>query len=124
MARRKGKSISFDAMIKFFIQYYNIPTRKDIEKLMTRIDRLEALIKAHSPAAGGLRGSDATPAGKAAETSADLTLEVIKRARKGVGFAEIQARTGFDEKKLRNIIFRLSKAGKIVRISRGVYTAA
>ena len=45
MARRKGKSISFDAMIKFFMQYYNIPTRKDIDKLMAKMDRLEALIK-------------------------------------------------------------------------------
>ncbi len=34
MARKKGKSISFDAMVKFFMQYYNIPTRKDIDKLM------------------------------------------------------------------------------------------
>ena len=45
MARKKGKSISFDAMIKFFMQYYNIPTKKDIEKLIERMDRLEKVIK-------------------------------------------------------------------------------
>ena len=45
MARRKGKSISFDAMVKFFMQYYNIPTKKDIEKLIERMDRLEKVIK-------------------------------------------------------------------------------
>ena len=45
MARKKGKSISFDAMVKFFMQYYNIPTKKDIEKLVERMDRLEKVIK-------------------------------------------------------------------------------
>jgi len=44
MTRRKGKSVSFDAMVKFFMQYYNIPTKKDIEKLIERMDRLEKVI--------------------------------------------------------------------------------
>ena len=56
--------------------------------------------------------------------SFDQALEVIKRFKKGVGFAEIQARTGFEEKKLRNIIYRLHKMGKIVRKTRGLYIAA
>ncbi len=60
----------------------------------------------------------------AADLPADITLDVIKRFRKGAGFAEIQARTGFGEKKLRNIIFRLHKMGKIVRKSRGIYLAS
>ena len=42
----------------------------------------------------------------------------------GLGFAEIQAKTAFDEKKIRNIIFRLNKTGKIKRKSRGIYIAA
>jgi len=45
MARRKGKSISFDAMIKFFMQNYDIPTKRDMDKILARIDQLEALIK-------------------------------------------------------------------------------
>ena len=129
MTKRKGKSVSFDAMVKFFLQYYNIPTRKDIDKLMAKMDRLEKLIK---PTVAGksrrVSGSKAARgraiAGRSAETSADITLDVIKRFRKGVGFAEIQARTGFGEKKLRNIIFRLHKMEKIVRKSRGIYLAS
>jgi len=61
------------------------------------------------------------PARKAAMTSSDMVLDVIKRFRKGVSFAQVQERTGFEEKKLRNIIFRLHKMGKIVRKSRGIY---
>ena len=45
MPRRKGKAISFDAMVKFFMQNYNIPTKKDVDQLMIRMDRLENLIK-------------------------------------------------------------------------------
>ena len=41
----------------------------------------------------------------------------------GTDFATIQAKTDFDEKKIRNIIFRLNKIGKIKRKSRGIYIA-
>jgi len=64
------------------------------------------------------------PNGRTAMTSSDEALEVIKRFKKGVGFANIQARTGFEDKKLRNIIYRLHKMGKIVRQSRGLYIAS
>lgn len=130
MAKKRGKSVSFDAMIKFFMQYYNIPTRKDIDSLMAKMDRLELLIKSSTVSDKGRRTAgiktarSKTSTGKSAMTSSDTALEVIKRFRNGVGFAEIQARTGFADKKLRNIIFRLHKLGKIVRKSRGVYIAS
>jgi hypothetical protein len=130
MVKKKGKSVSFDAMVKFFLQYYNIPTRNDIIKLMDKIDRLEMLIKSSlingkGAAISGIQVSKSkTSTGRTATTSTDSALEVIKRFRKGVGFADIQARTGFEEKKLRNIIYRLHKMGKIVRKSRGLYIAA
>ena len=130
MAKKRGKSVSFDAMIKFFMQYYNIPTRKDIDMLMAKMDRLELLIKSSAVSGKGRRTAgiktarSKTSTGKSAMTSSDTALEVIKRFRNGVGFAEIQARTGFGDKKLRNIIFRLHKLGKIVRKSRGVYIAS
>ena len=130
MAKKRGKSVSFDAMIKFFMQYYNIPTRKDIDMLMAKMDRLELLIKSAAVSGKGRRTAgiktarSKTSTGKSAMTSSDTALEVIKRFRNGVGFAEIQARTGFADKKLRNIIFRLHKLGKIVRKSRGIYIAS
>ena len=130
MAKRKGKSVSFDAMVKFFLQYYNIPRRNDIDKLMAKMDRLEMLIKSSAMtgkggATSGLKASKSRAStGRTVMTSTDRALEVIKRFRKGVGFADIQARTGFEEKKLRNIIYRLHKMDKIVRKTRGLYIAA
>ena len=130
MARKKGKSVSFDAMVKFFMQYYNIPTKKDIEKLVERMDRLEKVIKESELYGKGRRistlnsSTKTTSASRSAATSSNTVLEVIKRFKKGVGFSEIQERTGLGEKKLRNIIYRLHKMKKVARKSRGIYIAS
>lgn len=127
MTRRRGKQVSFDTMVKFFMKSYNIPTRKDVDKIIARIDRLEKLILNLSALKGQrLRGTDMGFAGgraKSVLTATDMVLDVIRRYKNGVGFKEIQAQTGFEEKKIRNIIFRLDKIGKIKRISRGIYVA-
>ena len=47
---------------------------------------------------------------------------VFKGSPKGSNFKTIQAATGLKDKKLRNIIFRLSKDKKIKRVRRGLYT--
>jgi len=130
MARRKGKSVSFDAMVKFFMQYYNIPTKKDIERLIERMDRLENVMKqseffGRGRRIPGVKSSQATASEeKSNETFSNMILNVIKGYKEGVGFSEIQAQTGFGEKKLRNIIYRLHKMGKIVRKRRGFYIAS
>jgi hypothetical protein len=121
MARKKGKSISFDAMVKFFMHTYEIPTTRDVEKLMARLYRLESLIAA-GPAAGPAGRSKGAGRGKGVP-AAEAVLETIKRSKQGLKFTDIQAKTGFADKKIRNIIFRLNKLGKIKRHSRGVYIA-
>ena len=130
MVKKKGKSVSFDAMVKFFIQHYNIPTKRDVDKLIERMDRLEKAIKTsnlynESSHISRPKSSKASPsASRSADSSTGVVLEVIKRFKKGVGFSEIRKRTDFDEKKLRNIIYRLHKTKKIVRKSRGIYIAS
>ncbi len=86
---------------------------------MVKLDRLENLIKQSADNASGRIGRR-----KTALTAIDVVLDAIKRSKQGIGFASIQAKTGFDEKKIRNIIFRLNKTGKIKRKSRGLYIAA
>jgi len=130
MARKKGKAISFDAMVKFFMRNYDIPTKKDVEKLMEKMDRIEHLLRttsgrqtrASSRRAFGAGGQSAGT--KTVLTASDQVLEIIKKYPDGVGFADIQAQSGFKDKKLRNIIFRLNKLNKIRSKSRGVYIAA
>ena len=123
MTRKKGKPISFDAMVKFFLQHYKIPTKKDIDRLEKRIAQLEKLIRA-TAAAGRVRSPAASGRNaRGAATAMDTVYNVVRRARNGASFSYIQTKTGFDDKKVRNIIFRLNKLEKIKRQSRGVYTA-
>ena len=129
MARKKTKSVSFDAMVKFFMQTYGIPTKKDLGKVMASLDRLESLVRSGSvsrgrkPAATKAKVASQGKRKKSGVTASDAVLSIIKRSKNGVGFADIQKKAGFPEKKLRNIIFRLNKLGKIKPKDRGIYLA-
>jgi hypothetical protein len=121
MPRKRGKSVSFDAMVKFFMHTYNIPTKHDIDRLNARLDRIERLLM-NAEATKGRRNAGGRASGKQSlNTASDMVLEVIQRHGDGIGFGDIQIQTGFGEKKLRNIIFRLNKTGKIRRKTRGIY---
>lgn len=121
MTKRKGKAISFDAMVKFFMHNYNIPTKQDVDRLNVRLDRLEKLIRALSP---GNRRTLAKRDSTAPKNATETVLDIIRRSKNGIAIAEIRQQTGYDDKKLRNIIFRLNKMQKINRVNRGSYIAA
>jgi hypothetical protein len=122
MARKKNKPVSYDAMVKFFLQYHNIPTKKDIEKITDHLNRIEQQIKIFAQHwSGRSAGPGAQKSGKTPVSAAEAVLAVIRNSETGLGIIQIQGKTGFDEKKLRNIIYRLNKTGKIKRKSRGLY---
>ena len=106
MPRRRGKSISFDAMVKFFMQAYDIPTKRDVEKIMSRLDQLERAIAsaASSGRSRNVRRRNGAPA-------AEIVFDAIKRSRNGLKFADIQTKTGFAEKKDPQHHFSLEQAG-------------
>jgi predicted transcriptional regulator of viral defense system len=54
-------------------------------------------------------------------TATDTVIKLIKRAKKGVDVPTLMEKTGFDEKKVRNIVFRINKLGRINRVSKGIY---
>lgn len=120
MTKKKRKTISFDAMVKFFIQQYDIPTKKDVIRLMERMDRLEKLIMASAIGGKGVKSKK----GGSAEKSIDVVYDVICKFDDGIDVEGIKAATGYDEKKIRNIIFRLNKLNKISRKHRGVYVVS
>ena len=55
-------------------------------------------------------------------TDADKVLEIIGRSKNGAGTAAIMQKTGFNQKKLANIVYRLRKQQKIKSVGKGVYT--
>ena len=119
MPRKKGKNVTFDAMVKFFIKNYQLSTKKDIEKLMARLDRLENLIKKTDDS------SKASPKKrKGAVPASDIVADIVNSAPGRITFAEIMKKTGFPEKKLRNVVFRLTSSKRIRTQERGVYMKA
>ena len=58
-------------------------------------------------------------------TATEQVLRIInKRTKKGVDAATIMAKTGFNKRKVTNIIHRAYKGGKIKRVGKGLYVGA
>ena len=54
-------------------------------------------------------------------TATDQVLKIINRSKKGVDTAILMKKTGFNQKKVANILYRSFKAGKIKRADKGIY---
>jgi len=59
---------------------------------------------------------------KRKKTDTDRVVGIIKRAKRGVDIAELRRKTQFDNKKISNIVHRASKANRIKKVDRGVYS--
>ena len=57
-------------------------------------------------------------------TATDQVLKIINISKKGVNTATLMKKTGFDQKKVRNILNRTFKQGKIKRADTGIYVGA
>ena len=57
-------------------------------------------------------------------TAIDTVLAIIKRSRKGVDTVALRKKTGFQGRKIRDIIYRLKKQGKIKGLGKGLYVKA
>ena len=60
----------------------------------------------------------------AKQSASEVILSIMKKSRgkKGVATALIQKKTGFNNQKIRDNIYKLTKRGKIQRVGRGVYS--
>ncbi len=121
MVKRRGKTVSFDAMVKFFMQAYQIPTKRDVEKILKGMDRIEVQLKTLINQIPAKPRKKRVLGEKSGISASDRVLEVIQKSKNGIDLSGVHTETGFGDKKLRNIIFRLHKLGRIKRISRGVY---
>jgi len=122
--KRRGKLHSFDAVIKFFIQQYQLSTKKDIDKLLKRIDQLEKKIFNRigtDRTIGTKREASKTEPAETRTTAAQEVFDIIEKYPDGIGIKALKEETGYNDKKVRNVIFRLSKQGRIERKGRGIY---
>ena len=117
MADILEQATNFEGFIKLMLNRLDIPTKKDINLLHRRLDKLEQLLYQKQPAP---EKQVKKPAPKR-KSASSIVLDVVANRPKGTNFKTIKAATGFDDKKIRNIIFRLDKIKKIKRVKRGIY---
>jgi hypothetical protein len=103
---------------------------KSIEKLIAAVEKSEKPKAANKTTAKPAKAKTTkrSPAQKAPAkkktvqpTATDQVLDIIKRSKKGVNAATLMTKTGFDLKKVRNILQRTYKQGKVKRVEKGVY---
>jgi hypothetical protein len=101
--------------------------QKEIKALGKTIDKLIAAVEKSEKSTTTKRApAKKAPAKKktAQPTATDQVLNIIKRSKKGVNAATLMTKTGFDLKKVRNILQRTSKQGKTKRVEKGIYVGA
>ncbi len=101
---------------------------KKLEKLIKAVEKNE---KAKVTKASKAKAVKAKPAKKAPKapakkkavkaTATDQVLNIINRLKKGADTAYLMKMTGFNQKKVANILYRSFKAGKIKRADKGIY---
>ena len=102
---------------------------KELSKLVKQTEKLAAALeKAEKPKAKSVKTqtkatavAKKAPAKAAKKTDTDRVLAIINRSRKGVDTAALMKKTGFNQKKVRNILNRTYKQGKITRAEKGIY---
>ena len=57
-------------------------------------------------------------------TATDQMLKIINRSKKGVDIKTLIEKTGFNQKKVTNILQRTFKQGKVKRVGKGIYLGA
>ena len=102
---------------------------KELTKLVNQIEKLAAEQgKAEKPKAKSIKiktkakaVTKKAPAKGGKKTDTDRVLAIINRSKKGVDTAALVKKTGFNQKKVRNILNRTYKQGKITRVAKGIY---
>lgn len=99
---------------------------RDTERLAKKLDRLQKPKATKKPKAKLKR--KARPAKKKVTkkrtpqvSASETVLRIIKRSTKGVDTATLRKKTGFQGRKVRDILYRLKKQRKIRSPRKGVY---
>jgi hypothetical protein len=63
-------------------------------------------------------------AGVQSKTAIDTIFDIIKKSNTPINTAALRGKTGFESKKISNVLFKLKKQGKIKSAGKGLYTIA
>jgi len=102
---------------------------KELMKLVKQTENLTAALeKAQMPKTKSVKPKSKAravakkaPVKAAKKTDTDKLVAIINRSKKGVDTATLMKKTGFNQKKVRNMLNRTYKQGKITRVEKGIY---
>ena len=104
---------------------------KKMEKLLKAVEKSEKATPAKASKAKAVKAKSVKKAPKAPAkkktvkvTATDQVLKIINGSKKGVNAAALMKKTGFNQKKVTNILQRTFKAGKVKRAAKGIYVGA
>jgi hypothetical protein len=95
---------------------------KKTERIITGLKKSEKAQAAKKPKAKAVKKAVAKKPTRV--SSSDSVLGIIKRSRKGVDTVALRKKTGFQGRKIGDIIYRLKKQGKIKTEGKGLYVKA
>ena len=104
--------------------------RKAAKKSKAKTAKRKPAIKTPAKKKASQLSTETSPSKKRVKRkTAELTdtariLDIIKRSKRGLDVATLRQKTGFDEKKIRNVIYKAFREGIIKRAGRGVYLGA
>lgn len=124
MSENKEQHISWEGVIRTLLDRLEIPSGSELRELHKRLDKLEELVYQKAPDRQPPdRGRTKEKRQKSRKSASDFVLEIITMFPEGTDFKTLKEKTGYEDKKLRNIIYRLDKIGRIEKVKRGVYKA-
>jgi hypothetical protein len=102
-----------------------ITLAKKVEKLIAAFDKLQKpqaaktakVVKPASVRKTGVKKMKTLPAH-------DVVFGLIKKTTKGVDTAALMEKTGYNQKKIFNVIYKLKQQGKIKSVRKGIYVKA
>jgi hypothetical protein len=125
----KGVSMKSSEAVLSFMSSALKGLSAEFERLIGGVSKLESPKKAKKPEKKVPAKKKVRPkksiapkpkrAGKLSDTA--KVLQVIRGHKKGADIPKLKKKTGFADSKIRAIVYRASKEGKIKRVRRGVY---
>jgi predicted Rossmann fold nucleotide-binding protein DprA/Smf involved in DNA uptake len=93
---------------------------KEVEKLAGKLEAQTKTSTAPKKKAAGKNPLKQTVSAKQ-PTAADTVYKVIASLKKGANIATLKQKTGYDNKKIHNLVYKLKKQDKIKSETKGVY---
>ncbi|MBW2642130.1 MAG: hypothetical protein JRC89_01880 [Deltaproteobacteria bacterium] len=90
----------------------------------SRVDEKPKRKAKAKPARKAPKPKKAVPKKEKPATAVDTVLRIVNRSKKGVDTNTLVKKTGYDKKKIANLVYKLKKQGKIKSVGKGVYLKA